>query len=176
MQNVMLRGSTYYVVLNIPPVARHAFAGKNQVWKSLRTKDKTEARNRAVPILAALEAQVKAASVHVAPTPLQSAVQTRIIIPRDHALAAIERWRIASIQRSYDEHWNDVPPAFAKFSDEAVRLSDIRYKLSVHDIGSIPTFYPTFSDALNSQGVGADPAHPIPVSYTHLTLPTKRIV
>ena len=48
-----------------------------------------------------------------------------------------------------------------RFSDEAVRLSDIRYKLSVHDIGSIPTFYPTFSDALNSQGVGADPAHPI---------------
>lgn len=161
MQNVMLRGSTYYVVLNIPPVARHAFAGKNQVWKSLRTKDKTEARNRAVPILAALEARVKAASIRVAPTPLPSAVPTRIIIPRDHALAAIERWRIASVQRSYDEHWNDAAPGFAKFSDEAVRLSDIRYKLSVYDIDGIRSFYPTFSDALNTQGVGADPAHPI---------------
>lgn len=161
MQNVILRGSTFYVVLNIPPVARHAFAGKNQVWKSLRTKDKTEARNRAVPILAALEAQVKAASVRVAPNPLPSAVHQRIIIPRDHALAAIERWRIASVQRAYDEHWNDAAPAFSKFSDKAVRLSDIRYKLSIHDIDGITSFYPAFSDALNTQGVGADPAHPV---------------
>jgi len=161
MENVMLRGTTFYVVLNIPPAARPAFAGKAQVWKSLRTKDKTEARNRAVPLLAALEAQVKAASARVAPTALASAVQRRIIIPRDHGLAAIERWRWASIQQAYDEHWNDAAPPFSNLSDEGRRLSDIRYRLSIGDLDGIPSFYPAFSDALNSQGVGADPAHPI---------------
>ncbi|MGX1803260.1 DUF6538 domain-containing protein, partial [Brevundimonas naejangsanensis] len=78
MQNVRLRVSTYYVVLNIPARARHAFGGKPQVWKSLRTKDKTEARNRAVPILADLETQVKAALVQT-PSVVPAAAQ-RIII------------------------------------------------------------------------------------------------
>ncbi|WP_453977920.1 DUF6538 domain-containing protein [Brevundimonas sp. Marseille-Q4549] len=133
MENVMLRGTTFYVVLNIPLAARPAFAGKAQVWKSLRTKDKTEARNRAAPVLAALEAQVKAASARAAPTAPASAVQQRIIIPRDHGLAAIERWRLASIQRAYDEHWNDAAPPFSNLSDEGRRLSDIRYRLSVVD-------------------------------------------
>lgn len=160
MENVMLRGSTFYVVLNIPPAARHAFAGKAQVWKSLRTKDKTEARNRAVPILAALETQVKAATQAAAPV-APAAIHARIIIPRDHALNAIERWRRASIQRAYDEHWNDAAPAFAAFSDEAVQLSDTRYKLSIYDIAGIAGFFPMFSDALNSQGIGADAGHPV---------------
>lgn len=161
MQNVTIRGSTFYVVLNIPAAARFAFEGKNQVWKSLRTKDKTEARNRAVPILAALEAQVKAATSRALPPNVPTAALTRIIIPRDHALAAIERWRRAAIQRAYDEHWNDAAPAFERFSDEAVALSDIRYKLTVYDIDGIASFYPVFSDALNTQGIGSDPVHPI---------------
>lgn len=168
MENVMLRGSTFYVVLNIPPAARYAFSGKAQIWKSLRTKDKTEARNRAVPILAALETQVKAAITVASSPSLPVAVQPRIIIPRDHALNAIERWRRASIQRAYDEHWNDMAPPFSPFSDEGAELSATRYKLSVYDIGGIARFYPAFSDALNTQGIGADPAHPVLPKLAHV--------
>lgn len=159
MQNVRLRVSTYYVVLNIPARARHAFGGKPQVWKSLRTKDKTEARNRAVPILAALESEVKAALVQT-PSVVPATAQ-RIIVQRDQAVAAIERWRRATIQRSYDLHWNDAAPDWEPMSAEASALSETRYKLSVYDLDEVAEFYPNFSNALNTQGIGADAAHPV---------------
>ena len=160
MENVRLRASTFYVMLNIPADVRHAFNNKKQVWTSLRTKDKTVARNRAVPILATLEARIKNARATTQAADV-SAAHPRLIIQRDHAIAAIERWRRATIQRSYDEHWNDVAPIFSSFSDEAAALSALRYSLSVYDFDWIASFYPTFSDALNSQGIGADAAHPV---------------
>lgn len=159
MQNVRLRNSTYYVVFNIPARVRHAFGGKPQVWKSLRTKDKTEARNRAVPVLAALEAQVKAADVQT--QSVVPATAQRIIIQRDHAIAAIERWRRATIQRSYDLHWNDAAPEWEPLSAEASALSSMRYKLSAYDLDDVADFYPTFASALNSQGIAADADHPV---------------
>jgi integrase len=168
MENVILRGTTYYVVLNIPPVARPAFKGKTQVWKSLRTKDKTEARNRAVPILAALEAQIKTALGTGPSAAAPITTPTHVLISREAALSAIERWRKAAVQRAYEEHWNGLATSPPSFSDEAAALSDIRYKLSVYDIGGIPSFYTSFSDALNSQGIGSHPTHPVLPRLAHL--------
>lgn len=51
MKYVRLRNNIYYVVIPIPLHQRLRFGGKHQIWKSLKTRDKTQAFIKAGPVI-----------------------------------------------------------------------------------------------------------------------------
>lgn len=157
MQNVRQRGSkgTYYVVQNIPAAARSAFEGKAQVWVSLRTTDKSEARSKAVAILADMGSRIQAAQMTAAAIaqPVQLTA-SRVPINRPHAIAAIDRWRVAATDADYHSTVNglDLPPRILTGAERAA--------LQTNDFGAVAEFRPLMVAALASQGIVADVDHP----------------
>lgn len=157
MQNVRQRGArgTYYVVQNVPANARHAFENRSQVWISLRTTDKVEARSKAALVLADLETRIRAAIETTRAMDEPAVTQTvRLPIHRPHAVAAIERWRKATIDADYHATINglELPPQLLTPRQRA--------SLQSQRFTEVETLNPLMVDALASQGVVADVAHP----------------
>lgn len=157
MQNVRQRGKRgiFYICFNIPEAARSAFGGRAQVWRSLRTTDKSEARSKAAPILADLESRIAASTAtSAAMTEPTDHREARIPISRPNAIEAIERWRKATIDADYHATVNGVglPPRILTGGE--------RYALQTGDFGAVREFRPLMVVALASRGIVADVNHP----------------
>tara|TARA_R110002051_G_scaffold225076_2_gene288023 strand:+ start:88 stop:1761 length:1674 start_codon:yes stop_codon:yes gene_type:complete len=157
MQNVRQRGKSgiYYVVQNVPIPARPAFGGKGQVWVSLRTSDKAEARSKAAAILAGLDQRIRvacqAARAMAAPTATN---KLRVPIHRPHAIEAINRWRVSTIDADYHAAINGLGlPPQALTPHERSDLQSGRY-------GGDSPFLSLMVSALATQGIPADVDHP----------------
>lgn len=164
MENVLPRGKSdiLYVVKNIPSAAQHAFGGKAQVWKSLRTTDKFEAATKAIPILAALEAQIAGAiaapaAVVLAPAPIAN---QRLPIHPDRARTAFETWRLKSIEAAWLDAFNGIDSGFPLQGDHARMLSLRRLALKERRTDDIEDFDAKLVAVLNEQGVPSDIDHP----------------
>jgi len=157
MQNVRQRGSkgTFYVVQNVPMGARSAFEGKAQVWISLRTTDRSEARSKAVPILADLEGRISAAlSAGRAMAPPEIVSTARVPISRAHAIAALERWRTTTIDADFHATINGLDLPSRLFSGQE------RAALQTNRFGDADGWRAILVQALGSQGIVADVEHP----------------
>ena len=164
MENVRPRGKSgvLYVVKNIPRAARHAFNGRAQEWKSLGTTDKFEAGQKAIPILAALEAQIAGAigvSPRVAPASAPSANQ-RLSIHPDRARAAFEGWRLKTIEASWLDAINGAEPGFPLQGEHARMLSLRRLALKERRTDDVEDFDAKLVSVLIEQGIPADVDHP----------------
>lgn len=164
MENVRPRGKSgvLYVVKNIPAAARHAFGGRAQEWKSLGTTDKFEAGQKAIPILAAIEAKIAGAitaPVQVATTPAPTRNQ-RLPIHPVRAREAFEAWRVASIEAAWLDAFNGVEPGFPLQGDHARMLDARRVALKHGRWEDVTDFDAVMVAALVEQGVPADVDHP----------------
>ena len=158
MENVVRVGKTYKVRKRIPPECRAIFGISGEfVTVSLRTGEKRVARERAVPILAEIEAKiakVRGGDITVSPP------SKTIAVSRDAAFDAIATWRRQSIQTAHDLAWSGGLKPLG-LSSEASRLSRLRYALSTPHTGDPEGFNEKFAMALSSQGIRVRPDHPV---------------
>lgn len=148
----------YYVVLNIPPVAQHLFDGKEQVWRSTRSRDEIEAMGIGAPWIVEMKSRIAAAKAAATSTAGEVfAPRQREQVDPEQVFSALERWRTTEVERSYKGAFNGELPR-ALISQEA--LDQARLLRLLEGRQFIPFFEQTFADALVSQGVTIDQGHP----------------
>lgn len=164
MKSLLKRSKTgpYYVVLNIPPDARHLFGGKAQVWRSTRSRNEIEAMRIGAPWIVEMKTVIAAA--HAAAKPTAHSTTEEAFVPRqrdkvdpEQVFSALERWRTTEVERHYVGAFNGELPK-ALISQEALDQARLRRLLDERKF--IPFFEQTFANALASQGVAMDQGHP----------------
>ena len=165
MRHVDKRAGIYRVRIVVPPAARHAFADlpkSGDYAVSLGTRLEAEAFAKAPPIIANIKARIDAALTPVVaieePQPVVAPVA--IMFRPVEVQNALDRWRVAVIDQAEAEHFSGMATTFDPLGDEAVALSDLRYKLSdgAH-WRDIRDFEDRMRDALASQGLNVPAGH-----------------
>lgn len=152
----------FYVVLNIPPEARHLFEGKAQVWRSTRSRDEIEAMGIGAPWIVEMRSRIAAAKAGLVgpPTSVGSAVAApvrREVMDPEQVLSALARWRTAEIERSYLDAFNGGLTDVAISQDS---LDQVRLLRALEARQDIAGFNQKFSAALWSQGLHFDADDP----------------
>jgi integrase len=167
MKHVDKRAGIYRVRIVVPPAARHAFADlpkSGDFAVSLGTRSEAEAFAKAPPIIANIKARIDAAlKPLVAVEELEPAIPSVAVMLRPSEVeTALERWRVVVIDQAQAEHFSGVAATFDPLGDEAVALSELRYKLSdAAHWRTIPEFEERMIDALASQGLNVPAGHAV---------------
>jgi hypothetical protein len=165
MKYVDQRNGVFRVRISIPVAARHAFPDlpkSGDYAVSLGTRIEVEAFAKAPPIITTILRRRDEALKPIPQTDPRPIKQ----VPTGHrpaeVEAAIERWRVAAIGVAEGEHFNGVAPPIEPFGDEAVTLSELRYKLTdAAHWRDIPEFEDRMRAALASQGLDVPKGHPL---------------
>lgn len=154
--------SPYYVVLNIPPEARHLFEGKKQVWRSTRSRNEIEAMGIGAPWIVEMKTRIAAAKAEVTGT--TNSTEAAALVPKrretvdpELVFSALARWRTAEVERHYIGAFNGSLPR-ARISQES--LDQVRLLRTLEARQFVPFFAQRFADALTSQGVAMGQGHP----------------
>lgn len=141
----------------IPSELRSAL-GKTEFKQALNTKDESEAIRVGAPILADWQDQIDAAKGRVA---LAVAPIQRHQIDRNRAYDAIQRWKSSQLKSALNDAFNgSLHPAPVGFSDEMREHVQMVGDLREGEWSAVANFDAKLSEALNSQGIMCDPAHP----------------
>lgn len=170
MTNLIQRskGGNFYVVVNVPPRARHLFGGKKQVWKSTGTRDRIEAIRIGAPIIVELKSKVASAAAQsepksgamIAVVPPVSNSSEPLMLSPDAVGPALLRWRAGEIERCRVAAFNGlVPSGYEDDNERGVSLTRRRL-LGLRIFGSIPELEDRMRGALASQGIVLEPDHP----------------
>lgn len=153
----------FYVKKDVPLDVR-AVLKRNQLWRSLGTKNKLEAIARALPILTDFDASVAAAraglKVPAQSKPVAPVEPSVRLFRRDQIVAAIEAWRVDTITGAHDAFFNGAADTFEDFGLDDMAHSERLYRLQQRKWSEIEDFDQRMVDALVSQGLAMSPEHP----------------
>lgn len=147
MENVVRVGKTYKVRKRIPADCRALFGVTGEFKTvSLNTTNKREAQERAVPILADIDAKITQARGLASPAALDQRLNP------ERVRAMIRDWRFREIDRAYHDTYNG-----QRDSRDKVATSQLRYALQHHlTIDRIADF-----DTRMASVLGVTPLHPV---------------
>lgn len=160
MKYVMRRGRIFYVVVPVPPGARHAFGGSQQKWVSLKTDVEREAFRLAPPVINELLSRIDQALERAPPAPAAVTPTSHVRLNPDAVLAAIERWRRAEVQEAYELHFSGLAEIIPPMSAEAVALDELRYSLRTAAWSEVAGLDERLVACLRSQGLDVTAEHP----------------
>lgn len=165
MTNLIQRskGGNFYVLVNVPPRARHLFGGKKQIWKSTGTRDKTEALRIGAPIVLSLKDQIAGASAECdrdlgqsGGRPEPEGTSVRLYSP-DEIGAAIHQWCLSELERCRTAVFNGV--VLEGFVGSKSKPNRRAHMLMNRAWSKIPDFEAHLKGALQSQGIALPDGH-----------------
>src|SRR5712691_1874272 len=140
IMGLMLRGSTWYYRRVIPPELRPFFGGKREVWTSLRTQNKSEAKLKAMRVAFEVERRIQEARKRLGITPTPDALSREWKLRELAEDAALREMSPPSSDDATDEE-REVLDSF---------IADYKEDLSLGDVSRVRKL---LDEVLKEQGV-----------------------